>query len=346
MTTFVLAAIGMLLIVYAIVLPPLWKQARRTALVLIVGVPLLAIGLYTIVGNRAALDPAQRIAQPTLDTEVEALAQQMRKHPDNLEGWVLLGRSRKQQQRFDAAREAFEHARTLSPHDPDLMVELAEILSLVDPQHRVQGKALDLLDQALAVDPRNQRALWFKGISQYQQQQFAEAAATWTPLLQLAPEETRPALRKQIDEARAQAGLPPLPPPTAEPALLHVHLEITPALQAKLAEGDALFVLARQPGGPPMPLAVKRLPATVFPIDVALSDSDGPMPTLRLSQQKTVDVLARISHSGEAMPQSGDLESSTVTATVGSAGNIRLVIDTIRGVTSKNSPAGADERKQ
>ncbi|MEO5596305.1 MAG: tetratricopeptide repeat protein, partial [Lysobacteraceae bacterium] len=265
------------------------------------------------------------------DGEVDALAQQMRKHPDNLEGWVLLGRSRKQQQRLEDARNAFEQARKLSPRDPDLMVELSEILSLADPQHRVQGKALDLLDQALAIDPRNQRALWFKGISQYQRQQFAEAAATWTPLLQLAPEQTRPALRKQIDEARAKANLPPLPPAGEQPPLLRVHVEISPALQSKLAASDVLFVLARQPDGPPIPLAVKRLAASVLPADVALADADGPMPTLRLSQQMTVTVLARISHSGDALPRAGDFESAPVNATVGADGSIRVMIDTIHG---------------
>ncbi|MEO5596472.1 MAG: hypothetical protein ABIQ97_04945, partial [Lysobacteraceae bacterium] len=107
MALFMAAAIGMLLIVYAIVLPPLWKPARRAALIVLFGLPLLTIGLYAVVGNRAALDPTQRATEPTFDGEVDALAQQMRKHPDNLEGWVLLGRSRKQQQRLEDARNAF-----------------------------------------------------------------------------------------------------------------------------------------------------------------------------------------------------------------------------------------------
>ncbi len=338
MALFMAAAIGMLLIVYAVVLPPLWKSARTTALIVLIGLPLFAIGLYAVVGNRAALDPAQQAAQPTLDQQVDALAQQMRKHPDNLEGWVLLGRSRKQQQRFDAARDAFEQARKLSPRDPDLMVELAEILSLSDPQHRVQGAARDLLDQALSVDPRNQRALWFKGISQYQQQQFAQAAATWTPLLQLAPQQTRAALRKQINEARAKARLPPLPVAAAQPALVRVRVEIAPALKAQLVSSDVLFVLARQADGPPMPLAVKRLSVSQFPLEVELADADGPMPTMRMSQQQTVNVLARISHSGDALPQPGDFESTAVNATVGASETIGVVIDSIHGEANTTKP--------
>jgi cytochrome c-type biogenesis protein CcmH len=212
------------------------------------------------------------------------------------------------------------------------MVEMAETMTLGDPSHRIQGHALELLQQARRIDPINQRAIWFLGIAAYQRQHYAEAAATWEPLLTLAPESTRPALRKQIDDARAHAGLPALPqetPAVAEPALLTTQVDIALALGAKLAPGDVLFVYARMPSGPPMPLAVKRVPARDFPIAISLTDADGPMPTMRLSQQTTVDVQARVSHSGDALPQPGDFESAPLTATVGAHNVLTLTIDRV-----------------
>ena len=126
------------------------------------------------------------------------------------------------------------------------------------------------------------------------------------------------------------AGLTPLPEADTGPALLSVRVDILPALKAKLASTDVLFVLARQAGGSPMPLAVKRMPVQDFPLTVTLDDADGPMPTLRLSQQKSVEVLARVSKSGDALPQPGDFEAHAKSADVSAKIQTEIMIDQIR----------------
>lgn len=329
---FIAAVFVMLAIAGACLLPPLWRSTRRTAFAGALVLPLAAALLYWQIGNPLALDPARRNAAPTLEQEIDALAMHMRQHPENVDGWILLARSRKEQQRYPESLDAYAQALKLTPKEPELLVELAETMTLADSTHRIGDDALKLLQQAKSIDPRNQRALWFLGIAAYQRQQYAEAAATWEPLLALAPESTRPALRKQIDDARAHAGMPPLPaetPGVSGPALLTARVDIAPALRAKLAPNDMLFVYARMPNGPPMPLAVKRVPAKDFPITIALADTDGPMPTMRLSQRTTVDVQARVSHSGDALPQSGDFETAPQTATVGAKDAIVLTIDRV-----------------
>ncbi len=329
---FIIAVFVTVAIAGAFLLPPLWRGARRSAYAVALLLPIAAVLLYAQIGNRAALDPTRLAAPATLDEAVDALATQMRMHPDNLEGWVLLGRSRKEQQRLADATDAYRQALRIAPNDPGLLVEMAEMITLQDPAHRIQGDALKLLQQAQRADPGNQRALWFLGIAAYQQQHYAEAAATWEPLLALVPDSTRPALRKQIDDARAHAGMPPLPaetPVAAGPTLLNARVDISPALRTKLAPGDVLFVYARMPNGPPMPLAVKRVPAKDFPITIALADVDGPMPTMRLSQQATVAVQARVSHSGDAIAQPGDFETAPLTAAVGAQDMLTLTIDRV-----------------
>ncbi len=327
---FLLAVFVLLALACAFVLPPLWKGARRTAVAVALLLPLTVVPLYMLLGTPAALDPARRSADASLEQQIDALVTHLHAHPDDVDGWVVLARTRKDQGRLADAREAFSTALKLSPRQPELMVELAETMSLADPAHRIDDAALKLLNEAHRADAENQRALWFLGIAAWQRKQYADAAASWQPLLALAPPDVQPALRKQIDAARARAGMPPLPPlvsAPAGPALLHVSVDITPALRARLAAGDVLFVFARAPSGPPMPLAVKRLAAKDFPQSIALADSDGPMPTLRLSQQTEVAVLARVSHAGDATAQPGDFESTPVTAKVGAKDTLAITID-------------------
>jgi cytochrome c-type biogenesis protein CcmH len=107
-----------------------------------------------------------------------------------------------------------------------------------------------------------------------------------------------------------------------------VKVSIAPELAAKIPQNATLFVIARQAGGPPMPVAVEKLPAGGFPREVVLDDGDSPMPTMKLSQLEAVDVLARISGSGDAMPKSGDLEAKAKPSKT--SGAIELVIDSVR----------------
>jgi cytochrome c-type biogenesis protein CcmH len=110
----------------------------------------------------------------------------------------------------------------------------------------------------------------------------------------------------------------PLPPGPAAAqtahALLRITIDIAPELKSTLKPTDVLFVVARQPNGPPMPVAAKRLPVATFPVTVELSDNDSPMPTMKLSQTGAVEVIARISRTGAANRAMGDLESSPLTA--------------------------------
>lgn len=329
---FLAAVFALFAIAAAFLLPTLWLGTHRTAYAVAVLLPVAGVLLYAKVGTPAALDLRHRYTQPTLDEAVDALAVRLHTQPGNIEGWVLLGRGRKEQKRYAESVQAFTQALKLAPREPELMVELAEAMTLGDPAHRIGDPALQLLQQAQRIDPRNQRALWFLGISAYQRGHYADAATTWEPLLALAPPDTRAALREQIDGARAKAGLPPLPAETAAAtgtALLTVRVDIAPALRAKLAPDDALFVFARAADGPPMPVAVKRIPARDFPQTVALGDDDGPMPTMRLSQQKTVSLQARVSHSGDAMPRAGDFEAAPANATVGAKDPVALTIDRV-----------------
>lgn len=327
MTGFILGALALTALTLAFLLPPLWRSARPLAIALALLVPAAGVGLYLGYGTPAALQPQAEVA-PSLEEAVDRLAVHLADNPEDLQGWALLGRSRKAQERFAEAREAFARAHALAPDDADLMVEYAEAITLAGTTRMIEGEALALLERALAADPRQQRALWFLGIHHVQHGRPFEAVETWERLLPLVPERTRPALIAQINEVRQQAGLPAIEDATPD-AVLHLTVDIDPALRGHLRPGDTLYVMARQPNGANMPLAVKRLPATGFPLRVSLGDGDSPMPTLKLSEQAQVRLIARISHSGDAAARPGDLEAAPLDVTLAEGTDHALRIDRI-----------------
>ena len=99
-----------------------------------------------------------------------------------------------------------------------------------------------------------------------------------------------------------------------------------PSLAGKGSATDTLFVFAREVSGPPMPVAIVRATKKDLPFTFRLDDSTSPMPSRKLSGAGTVVIVARLSKSGQAMPQSGDLEGTSQPVNSGLDG-ITVVID-------------------
>lgn len=325
---FTSAAFALVLVVLGLVLRPLWRDARGIALAIGAGA-VVAVGvLYLLVGTPAALDPLARQAPATIEDAVARLEAELQRSPQQAEGWGLLGRAYAAQGRAEDAARAFERVAMLLPDDPDALVQAAESRALARPDRKLDPQAVAWLDQALAAAPDHQRARWFRGIAFRQAGDPAAAAAIWEPLVALVDPATASSLRKEIDLARADAGMPPLPGPAERApggmAPVEVTVHLAPALADRLTPGATLYVIARRAGGPPMPVAVERLPAGGFPVQVSLDDADSLMPTLRLSQVADIEVVARVSASGDATPTAGDVASAPVRAAHGAAVAVTL----------------------
>ena len=330
---FVIAGLVLAVLTLAYVLRPLWRTRRVAGIAVIAGLTLATATTYFAIGTPAALDPAQREMPRTLEDAIVKLEGELQRDPNQVEGWRLLARAYIAQGNAAKASDALARALKLAPDDPDLLAEGAEMRALAAPERRFDAEGVAMLRHAIELQPMHQRARWFLGIAQRQASQPAEAARTWEPLLSVVDAAAAAPLRAQIDAARAEAGLSPLPAATAAaqtPAQggLKVKVSIAPELAAKIPPNATLFVIARQAGGPPMPVAVEKLPAAGFPREVVLDDGDSPMPTMKLSQLEAVDVLARVSASGDAMPKSGDLEAKAKPSKT--SGAIELVIDSVR----------------
>ncbi|ALN80515.1 TPR repeat family protein [Lysobacter antibioticus] len=339
MTMFVVAGATLVVFALGFALYPLWRS--RPWLGAGVGLALAAVtaALYLAIGTPAALNPRQVKAPQTLAEAVTQLEAELERDPNQIEGWRLLASAYTAEGLSEKARDAYARAVKLAPDNPDLLAEAAEARALAMPDRRFDAEAVSMLQHALQQQPMHQRARWFLGIAQRQAEQPAEAAKTWEPLLAVVDARTAASLLEQINGARLEAGLEPMQAPAQTPAQaarpavagpgLTVKVSLAPALAAKLPANASLFVLARQPNGAPMPVAVEKHAAKDFPIEVRLDDGDSPMPTMKLSQLAQVQVLARISASGNAIPQPGDLASAPAIARVADNGTVEIVIDRV-----------------
>jgi cytochrome c-type biogenesis protein CcmH len=103
-------------------------------------------------------------------------------------------------------------------------------------------------------------------------------------------------------------------------------VSIAPSLAGKGSATDTLFVFARETNGPPMPVAIMRATKKDLPFTFRLDDSNSMMPSRTLSNVAMVVIVARLSKSGQAMPQSGDLEGMSQPVKPGTDG-VTIVID-------------------
>ncbi|MBT5097928.1 c-type cytochrome biogenesis protein CcmI [Gammaproteobacteria bacterium] len=298
------------------------KRSNLGMVVLLtIALPLSAILLYQQFTTYIANDEyneQQKLAQQaqTIQQSIEALEQRLQDKPDDLEGWKILGQSYVVMQQFDKAVGAYSQAAALSDYsDPDLLVLLAETSSFANDG--VFGTIENaLLEQALAVNPKHERALWYAGYAAYSEDDYQAAVAYWQTLLSLVPadrNDVRDSLNKFVADAREKAGLEAAPAEQAALArVLYVQVTVAQELAKNYQDSDTVFIYARAKNGPKMPLSLVRVPLSALPIKVELTEATSMLPNMNLRSFEQVEVLARISPSGQAISQAGDLISAAV----------------------------------
>lgn len=323
---------------------------RMAAMIVGCAVPLFSVALYFHLGSPQALSPQRALpagqgaehADPQqFEAMVARLAARLEQTPDDPQGWVMLGRSYLVMGRYLDAAAAYSKASSLVPDDAQLWADYADALAAANGKV-LQGRPVELINKALKADPNNHKALALAGSAAFETKNYPQAMAYWERLLRLLPEgsEAANSVSAGIAEARAMvpAGSAPRSesaagdrePQTASAARKTVSgtVSLSAGLVGKASPSDALFVFARAPEGPKMPLAVLRLQAKDLPAQFSLDDSMGMSPAVKLSSYSEVVVGARISKSGTASPQSGDLQGTSAAVKVGSSG-VKVVIDKV-----------------
>jgi cytochrome c-type biogenesis protein CcmH len=333
----VLTAIAVALIVVPLVrpragaaLPPAWKSAAVAGAVVVIG----AATLYPVWSNFDWDESAQ--AEDNPQSMVSRLARRLEKNPQDVEGWVMLGRSYIVLEQYPLAVRAFERANSVSGgKDAEVLIGLVEALVMRDEQE-LSGRAGELLEQALALQPKSPKALFYGAAAALRRGDLALARERFSDLLALnPPENVKPILRQQIEAIDAQiaAGSTPAAPSqsaaaaAAEQAAVRVNVRLSPELASQAGESP-LFVIVRDPSKPGPPLAAKRL-ASQFPQQVELTSADAMLAGRTFAAGQQVQVEARISRSGGATASSGD-PYGQINYHVGRDGLVDIVIDRLK----------------
>lgn len=237
--------------------------------------------------------------------------------PEDAPLWEILARSYASLQRFEEASAAFATADRLRPGSAQLLADYADVLAMAQGGSAL-GQPAQLIERALQIDPNHMKALALAGGAAFERNDAAAALGYWIHARSLAPDGTEFARGLEMSIASARAALPagavpagaaagkPAANATVAPGLAGT-VRLAPHLAERVQPGDTVFVLARAIDGPRMPLAVARYRVADLPAAFQLDDRMAMSPEMRLSQFDRVELLVRVSRSGQAQAQSGDL---------------------------------------
>ncbi|MGE9553024.1 c-type cytochrome biogenesis protein CcmI [Erwinia amylovora] len=218
--------------------------------------------------------------------------------PQNVNDWLMLGRIGMVLNNAATATQAFQHAMQLAPNNPEVKLSYADVLTRSqDPEDNRQADIL--LNQMISTEGNNLRVLSLLAFNAFGQQHYAQAIDAWQKMLQLLPADDKRVvmIQRSIEQAKTESGM--------QNSHLGLTVQLASGAEKMLPAGGVMYISVTD-GTSPVPVAVKKLPLSHFPLSLTLDDSNAMMPQRLLSAQHQVQVRVRISRDGSANPQSGD----------------------------------------
>ncbi|MXS85972.1 c-type cytochrome biogenesis protein CcmI [Nitrosomonas sp. HPC101] len=354
---------------------PVDRHGAVVSVIVALVVPLAAVYLYLTIGDTRGLLPQLQLANATqfqgagtegmppdhaeIKAMVDGLAARLKDNPDDIEGWVMLGRSYIIMERFDEASTVYAKLVQLAPDNPRFLSDYADMLAMAN-NGRLQGEPAELISKALDIDPNYPKALALAGTLEFERGKFDQAITYWERLLDVIPADAKDTkFYQSVNDSIAQARMLTTgdrnePAPTQLTQNSNVRTDVPEkslsgnekpepsggvpsvsgsvildaSLAKKVSPDDTLFIFARASQGPKMPLAILRLHVRDLPVSFKLDDDMAMTPAMKLSSFSEVVVGARISKTGQAIPSTGDLEGHSVPVKIGEE-NISITIDHI-----------------
>ncbi len=320
-------------------------------------VPAISIPLYLYFGSPEALNPAALAARAAAEGEghsltkeqveamVEKLAARLRENPQDTEGWIMLARTYNALGRYEQAAEAFRTLTRLLPADAQLLADYADTLAMARGR-QLSGEPESIIARALELDARNIKALALAGTAAFERGDYAGAIDYWQRIQGQVPPDspTARSVAGSIAEARnrmgGSAGTETVA--AAAGATVSGSVRLDDSIRGKVTPQDTVFVFARAVQGPRMPLAIVRKKVADLPFRFTLDDSMAMAPSARLSGFPQVVVGARVSRTGNAMPQPGDIEVFSPALDPHGKGSVELVLGgSGSGAKDRTGPAAA-----
>ncbi len=336
---------------------PLPRRPNKAAIgTLCLFIPLGAAFFYGYVGTPDAIkNMATQVnsstagGQPSADEirkMIADLEQRMADNPNDLQGWSVLSRTYLALGQYSKARDALKRVIEIGGDSDQAYASLADASALMN-NGDMSGEPIQYADKALSLNPNNRQALWLRGLAASQVNDKPTAKKHWALLLNLLDSEPdqqaqlQKIMRDTLGESTEEAmitnatsteGLAETMGKETATETIASSLAVTIALDsqinAKVSKQDTVFVFARAQHGPPAPLAVKRLTVADLPTTIRLSDHDAMLPQLKMSLFEEIEVMARVSKSGQPIANVGDWESEAVSANPGQETAVELLIST------------------
>ncbi len=297
------------------------SSSTITAVILLLLIPAFVIVLYAYLGQPELITQASLLSefnnadsheekQASIDKMLNQLEQRLINEPDDVDGWMMLTNSYSTLKRYPEALRAVNNLYRLRSNDPTVLIRYADIMSLANGGI-FAGKPTELINEALRLDPDNASGLWFAGLAANERNDIQLAITYWQRLLPKLDEGSKPQqeikqfLELAIKQVESEQAI------NASTATQEHKLNLTVSLSEELineaSQDDTVFIYAQAINGPPMPIAIIRKKVSDLPLQTTLDDSTAMMPTNKLSNHAQVRLIARISKSGNAKPESGDL---------------------------------------
>jgi cytochrome c-type biogenesis protein CcmH len=280
------------------------------------------------------------LTEEQLQRTVDQAGAQVKKTPSDAAAWAMLAHSYDMLGKFAESSKAYETLARLLPKDAQVLADYADALAVANGR-TLEGKPTELVKQALAIDPRNLKALALAGTAAYERKDYPEAVSFWERARAMS---TDPAFMQQVEgsiaEARAAARGESASAPVAAvakgggsglapgAAVVSGRITLADDLVAKASPDATVYIFARPAQGSRMPVALMRKHVRDLPVDFMLDDSTSMVPSVKLSQVQTVVIGARVSKRGDVSPQPGDMQGWSAPVPVGTRG-IRLEISEV-----------------
>jgi cytochrome c-type biogenesis protein CcmH len=275
--------------------------------------PILALGLYIFLGSPnlpehpgmpATSDVTGQDQPADVDVMLAQLKARLVDEPNDIRGWTLLGNSLMSTGEYAKAVPAYRRLVALQPGNAERLVRLADALAM-SRNGVLTGEPEELIQQALMLSPGHPQGLWLAGIAAEQRGAYADALVIFNRLLPLVSDQPEVLTEVRALISRTTTALEG--DSLTQTDSLRILVSVDADLVSTITPEDTLFVYARVPNGPPMPVAVRKLKAQPLPREVVLSDQNLMLAGASIGSYPELEIGAHISRSGTVQKAPGDL---------------------------------------
>ncbi len=292
---------------------PIWL-----AVLIVTALSITSLGVYQTLTSQSITSQNATTIQtekpPTLAQSIVNIRKRLAEQPDDAKSWRLLGLALFDSNQLSESLEAYEKSYQLNPKNEIMLVEYASTLAK-SQGNQFKGRVSTLVREALEVNQNNVDALYLAGWVAINAQRLELTQMLWQRALSLLPENQadRMTLQRMLNELAQMRNADGKSTTTQNKPIAQHQVTIKIALSERLHQAEFkdyyLMVYVKAAQGRPMPIAIQKIKLKDFSGVVILTDKNSVMPTQQLSQASKVLAVARLSKSGSAIRQAGDIEA-------------------------------------